>query len=116
MGYNHTKSTKEHCRANDQHGAKEFKVDAYQATLPTMLTNLSRSAAPAHATKVQATVIKNLKMFFSHLTFVLCLPDFEKRPFSIMRTAGKLQLGLAGLNENSDDYSCKGVESMIATE
>ena len=83
-----------------------------------MLTNLSRSAAPAHATKVQATVIKNLKMFFSHLTLVLCLPDFEKRPFSIMRTAGKLQLVLARRVslKNSDAYSCKGVESMIATE
>ena len=73
----------------------------YHATEPMRLTNLSRSLAPAHAIPLHATTTAMRKRFFSHLTLFECLPDREKTPFSIIRTAGK---------------SCSGVERRMAIE
>ena len=74
---------------------------SYQAKLPTNATNLSRSFAPAQLSAVQPITTKNLNVFFCHLTFQSSFPLRVKRPFSMIRTAGK---------------SWSGTESRIASE
>lgn len=52
-------------------------------------TNLSSSEEPAQDSMEQKSTVPALKMFFCHLTLGLCLPLREKRPVSMIRTAGK---------------------------
>lgn len=73
----------------------------HQANAPTRETNLSSDFDPVHERTEQNRTVPARKMFFSHFTFGLCLPLREKRPVSMMRTAGK---------------SCRGIESRIAIE
>ena len=65
------------------------------------LTNLSSSLVPAQLRREQKTTVAARNTFFCHLTEGLCLPDREKRPFSMIRTAGK---------------SWRGMERRMATE
>lgn len=69
--------------------SRDAKFETYQAKLPIKATNLSNSLDPAQESKEQKITIQALNTFFCHLTEGLCLPDLEKRPFSMIRTAGK---------------------------
>ena len=73
----------------------------YQAKDPTSETNLSNSLLPRYEMTEQQSTVPALKRFFFHLTAVLCLPDLENRPFSMIRTAGN---------------SCRGIERRMAME
>lgn len=72
-----------------------------QANAPTKDTNLSNSDEPAQERREQKRTVPARNTFFCHLTRLLCLPLREKRPVSMMRTAGK---------------SCRGMDRRMAME
>lgn len=71
------------------------------AKAPMSETNLSSSDELAHESKEQKMTAPARKRFFCHLTRGLCFPEREKRPFSMILTAGK---------------SCSGIDRRIAIE
>jgi hypothetical protein len=66
-----------------------------------METNLSRSSPAQMAMAAQPKRERIRKKFFCHLTSMLYLPERVKRPFSMIRIAGK---------------SWRGIESIMAIE
>lgn len=58
------------------------------AKLPTRLTNLSRSFAPAHANMAQIITIKKRKKFFFHLIYGLYFPVLLNNCWLVISIAG----------------------------